>query len=253
MTRTTTRLLATSRPYIFALVGAALVSAGPAPARADAGSPWGQIARYLPGATDTAPAAAAGAVEVAFSPNEGAEALVLKVINSAQRDIKVMTYSFTSVPVVQALVQARKRGVSVTVVADEKNNLEEDRSGKARAALSTLVAAGADVRTIHAYKIAHDKVLVVDKNTVETGSFNFTAAAERSNSENALVLWNNPKLATAYLSHFERNYRQATPYRAQYEGSSHEPSARSAYPRLGEEVARTAGHEALYRMFRRTR
>jgi phosphatidylserine/phosphatidylglycerophosphate/cardiolipin synthase-like enzyme len=34
----------------------------------------------------------------------------------------------------------------------------------------------------------HGKFLIVDRQTLETGSFNFTAAAEARNAENVLVL-----------------------------------------------------------------
>ncbi len=99
---------------------------------------------------------AAGTVEVAFSPNEGSEHLVVKVIDSAKTELDLLSYSFTSVPVVEALVRARHRGVTVRLVADEKDNVIADRSGKARAALGALVNAGADVRTIRVYPIHHD-------------------------------------------------------------------------------------------------
>lgn len=36
--------------------------------------------------------------------------------------------------------------------------------------------------------IMHDKFIVVDTDVVEEGSFNYTAAAERKNAENVLVL-----------------------------------------------------------------
>jgi hypothetical protein len=49
--------------------------------------------------TSTLPAT--GTIEAAFSPNEGAEALVLKVINSARSEIRMLSYSFTSAPVTQ--------------------------------------------------------------------------------------------------------------------------------------------------------
>ncbi len=88
---------------------------------------------------------AAGTIEVAFSPNEGSEHLVVKVIDSAKSELDLLSYSSTSVPVVEALVRARHRGVTVRLVADEKDNLKAD---KARAALGALVNAGADVRTI---------------------------------------------------------------------------------------------------------
>lgn len=166
----------------------------------------------------TAPVAvpAAGSIEVGFSPKGGAEALVLRVIDSAKTDIKALSYSFTSPRVVAALLRAAKRGVDVSLVADYKNNITDDRSGKGRAALSALAEAGCDVRVISAYPIHHDKVLIVDRQTVELGSFNYSDAAARVNSENVLVNWNNQALAKAYLAHFERNWRQSEPFRARY-------------------------------------
>ena len=118
--------------------------------------------------------------------------------------------------VAHALLEARKRGVDIRIVADQKNNTSEDHSGKARAALSLLAEAGADVRLISVYPIHHDKVLIVDGETVELGSFNYSDAAAHRNSENVLVNWKNPQLAKVYLEHFARNYRQATPYQQQY-------------------------------------
>lgn len=159
---------------------------------------------------------AAGAVEVAFSPNEGAEALVVRVIDSAKQSIRVLAYSFTSVPITAALVRARKRGVDVAIVVDAKSNLSEDRSGKARHALNAVVNAGGKVRTIDSYPIHHDKVICIDGQTVETGSFNYSAAAASKNSENVLVLWGNPKLAAVYLQHWQRNWAQAADYQPGY-------------------------------------
>ena len=81
---------------------------------------------------------------------------------------------------------------------------------------SDLVDAGIDVRTISVYPIHHDKVIIADRQTVELGSFNYSDAAAHRNSENVLVNWGNPKLAEVYLSHSERNYRQAKPYELRY-------------------------------------
>lgn len=159
---------------------------------------------------------AVGEVEVAFSPDEGAERLVIKTIDTAALEIHMLSYSFTSAPVTQALIRARKRGVSVHLVADYKNNVAEDRSGKARAALSALSTAGGDVRTISAYTIHHDKVIVVDRKHVETGSFNYSDSAAHRNSENVIVHWNNTKLANVFLQHFERNHRQAQIFRTAF-------------------------------------
>lgn len=175
-------------------------------------------AKAPPTATAPAPLAlpAVGTLEVAFSPNEGSEELVIKVIKSARNEIRILAYSFTSPAVVSALLNAKQKGIDIKVVADSKNNITQDSSGKARAALSALVNSGIDVRTIGAYSIHHDKVIITDRETVEVGSFNYSSGAALRNSENVLVNWHNPQLAAAYLKHFQRNYAQATPYRARY-------------------------------------
>jgi len=58
--------------------------------------------------------------------------------------------------------------------------------------------------------------MVADRETVELGSFNYSDAAAKRNSENVLVNWRNPKLAAVYLQHFERNYPQAKAFQLQY-------------------------------------
>lgn len=153
----------------------------------------------------------------AFSPeNAQAEALVLKVINSAHQSIRLAAYSLTSPNVVRALIAAKRRGVDVAVVADYKNNITEDRSGKAHAALNLLVEAGVPTRLVSRYPIHHDKYIVVDGSSVETGSYNYTEAAARHNSENALVVWNEPGVARAYLGHWQSRYDQGFDYKANY-------------------------------------
>lgn len=160
--------------------------------------------------------AATASVDAAFSPDANALDLVLRVIGTAQRSIRLSAYSFTSAAVTKALLDAKRRGVDVQVVVDEKNNVSEDRSGKAAAALGALVAAGIPVRTISTYPIHHDKFIVVDERAVETGSFNYSDAAARRNSENVLVLWDRPDIAAKYLTHWQSRFKAGVPYRPRY-------------------------------------
>jgi phosphatidylserine/phosphatidylglycerophosphate/cardiolipin synthase-like enzyme len=156
-------------------------------------------------------------IDVAFSPEGGAEQLVLSAINAAHSSIRLSAYSFTSGPVVQALLAAkRERHVDVAAVIDYKSNISEDRSGKAKAALNLLVNAGIPTRLINVYPIHHDKFIIVDGLHVETGSFNYSAAAAHSNSENVVVLWNRPDVAAAYLAHWTSRWSQGTAYTSSY-------------------------------------
>lgn len=150
--------------------------------------------------------------EVGFSPEGGAEDLVLRVIGSARTDVKILAYSFTSRTVVQALVAAKKRGATVSLVADASNLTSKPGT----AAMSTLTNAGAAVRTIGTYKIMHDKVVIVDGKTIEFGSFNYSQAAAMSNSENANACWNSPEVARTYLQHWQSRWNQGSDFHTRY-------------------------------------
>ncbi|HTR44450.1 MAG TPA: phospholipase D-like domain-containing protein, partial [Thermodesulfovibrionales bacterium] len=53
------------------------------------------------------------------------------------------------------------------------------------------------------HAIAHNKVMIIDKETVITGSFNFTKAAEERNAENLLILKNKVRIP----GHVEHSFR----------------------------------------------
>ena len=154
-------------------------------------------------------------IEVGFSPEGSAQKLVLRTIDAATSSIRVAAYVFTSPDVTRALVAAKQRGVDVAVIADHRSNLEEQRSTAGRHALTLLAKAGIPTRTVKSYPIHHDKFMVVDGMAVETGSFNFTAAA-KSNSENALVVWNDPALAETYLNHWQSRWDQGQAFKVKY-------------------------------------
>jgi len=156
--------------------------------------------------------AQAAQVEVGFSPEGSAEALVVNLINKAQQQILLMGYSFTSPRVVKALVAAKQRGVDVRIVLDAHGN--ENKSS--RAAMNLIVNAGIPLRTNAAYKIQHDKVIITDGQNVETGSFNYSSAAAHANSENALVLWDMSEVATVYTKHWQSRWDKGQAYQSGY-------------------------------------
>lgn len=160
--------------------------------------------------TDKAPGTAQ--IESGFSSGGGAKRLVLKIIYSSEQNIRLAAYSFTSPRVVQALIHAKRRGVDVRVVVDDSN--QKSKSGSA--ALNLLVGADIEARLNGNYAIHHDKYIIADGMHVQTGSFNYSQAAAKSNSENVIVIWNNPELAVSYLRHwtsrFEAGKKYARPY-----------------------------------------
>jgi phosphatidylserine/phosphatidylglycerophosphate/cardiolipin synthase-like enzyme len=147
-------------------------------------------------------------IEVGFSPEGSAADLVLKIIQSAKKSIRISAYSFTSPAVARALIKAHRGGVSVTVLVDYKSNILENRNDKSRIALNLLSKAGITVRTVDNYSAHHDKFIIVDDKHVQTGSFNYSAGAAKWNSENVLVVWNSPEVAAAYMRHWQSRFEQ---------------------------------------------
>ncbi len=107
----------------------------------------------------------------------------------------VQAYSFTSTPIAEALVRAHKRGVRVQVVFDKNQRSQTYSSADflANASIPTLIDA--------AHAIANNKVMIIDNETVITGSFNFTKAAEQRNAENLLII-RDKRLASLHASNW---------------------------------------------------
>lgn len=180
------------------------------PAFAKQSSLLDELSQAVQARTDKAPATPQ--IETGFSPDGDAERLILKVINSSTRELRLAAYSFTSPKIVQALIKAKKRGVDVRVVVDDSG--PKSKSGVA--ALNLLTSAHIPARTNGEYAIHHDKYIIVDGEHVQTGSFNYSQAAASSNSENVIVVWHNPQLAASYARHWQSRYAEGVDFKMAY-------------------------------------
>ncbi len=131
-------------------------------------------------------------IETGFTSDNTAEQLVIKSIDSAKKQILMAAYSFTGKPIAQALINAKSRGVEVFAVLD-KSNLTEKYS-----AATFLAHAKIPVRIDGNHAIMHNKYLIIDGITTETGSFNYTSSATNRNAENVMVIWNDKDIAKQY-------------------------------------------------------
>lgn len=141
-----------------------------------------------------------------FSPNGGCTDAVISALRDAKKTVLVQAYSFTSAPIAEALVEAKKRGVDVQVILD-KSQRTERYSG------ATFLANGGIPVFIDAdHRIAHNKVMVIDGETVITGSFNFTKSAETGNAENVLLILHAPELAKRYGDNWKEHLAHSKKY-----------------------------------------
>ena len=150
---------------------------------------------------------ATGTIEVAFSPNGGGAGIIINAITQAKKSIKVQAYSFTNADIAKALLDSSKRGVDVKVVLDKSQETEKYTSA------TFLANAGVPVRIDDDFAIAHNKIMILDEETVITGSFNFTKAAEERNAENVLVIRGNKELAKLYLQNWQWRWDASETYK----------------------------------------
>jgi phosphatidylserine/phosphatidylglycerophosphate/cardiolipin synthase-like enzyme len=147
-----------------------------------------------------------GAAEVCFTlQGQDCGAFAVAAIEGAQRSLLVQAYNFTEPRIIAAIVAAHRRGVAVAVIVDKitAHQRGEGVDAVAQAGIPTFVDRGP--------RIAHNKVMVIDGETVLTGSFNWSVSAERYNAEN-LVALKSPSLAAYYAENFARRREASVPY-----------------------------------------
>lgn len=121
-------------------------------------------------------------LEVYFSPNGWCMYAVISEINKAQTTIDVAMYYFTSREIAQALIKAKERHVEVRIILDKSQ--EEQSFSKSR----YLLQRGFKVRYHTGEGLMHNKFVVIDGRVLITGSYNWTATAEKKNEENLIII-----------------------------------------------------------------
>lgn len=151
----------------------------------------------------TVPAFAEPIIKDAFSPHQGATSLVVKTIGAAHKSIRMAAYYLTSHSIAAALIDAKSRGVLVFVVLDKSQRTTPHSLAQ------WLRENNISVRINDNYRIMHNKFIIVDDSTLETGSFNYTSSAENANAENVLVVRNAPAVITDYLAQWNKLWAEA--------------------------------------------
>ncbi|WP_376789161.1 phospholipase D-like domain-containing protein [Thermoflexus sp.] len=118
---------------------------------------------------------------------------LIAAIEGARQTLDVAVYDIDLMPVAEALLRARDRGVRVRVVT------ETDNAGTK--AIARLRAGGIPVVTDERNGYMHNKFMVIDGERVWTGSMNFTDNDAYQNNNNAALL-RSPELAHNYAVKF---------------------------------------------------
>src|SRR5712692_6000388 len=133
--------------------------------------------RHLRSWLVTAPSVAAF-----HSPKGGCTDAAVWEIRRARKEVLVQAYYFTSKPIADALIEAKGRGVHIEIILARSNEQEMYTE------LSHLIDHGLAPHIDAQHAIAHNKIMIIDRRVLITGSFNFTHQAEVENDENMNII-----------------------------------------------------------------
>jgi phosphatidylserine/phosphatidylglycerophosphate/cardiolipin synthase-like enzyme len=143
-------------------------------------------------------AVAGETLEVYFSPDDHVAQRIVQLLRGAEHSIYFMAFSFTANDYGDIMRQKAKAGLTVSGVMEESQVKSNDGTE-----YKPLKEAGLPVYLDGNAGQMHHKVIIIDEKIVITGSYNFSASAERTNDENVVIFFD-PRIAALYTAEFHR-------------------------------------------------
>ncbi|MBI4351786.1 MAG: DUF1669 domain-containing protein [Elusimicrobia bacterium] len=140
--------------------------------------------------------------DYAFSPRGGTEAAIVKAIDAARAEADVAMFTFTSGNIMAALRRASARGVAVKLmlfIGQKFPFADEAKAGRMDLRFKTGRLEQGQM---------HNKFAVLDGRLLINGSYNWTATAENSNTENTIFTME-PEYVKPYKAEFDKLYLKA--------------------------------------------
>jgi len=142
-----------------------------------------------------------------FSPGSDSEKRLAEVIDGAGKSLDVVTFTFSSKPLAEAVCRAEKRGLKVRFMMDA--NMAASSS---LAKYIKSCGVNVKVRRGQTEKGAmHDKFAILDGAVLETGSFNWTTNASSNSFEN-IVFVDDRTVVKAYQDQYDGLIGAASDY-----------------------------------------
>ncbi len=144
-------------------------------------------------------------VEDYFGPEKKIAPIIARTVASAQNEILFMAFSFTDDQVGEAMLGRADAGVQIRGVFETvgSDTVYSYYPHMAAAELSNV-----QVRTDGNPRIMHHKVIIIDRETVIFGSFNFSDSANRKNDENIIIV-HDPIFTNFFVEEFESVWAEA--------------------------------------------
>lgn len=153
------------------------------------------------GKTPVAPPIKVGdaTMQLYFSPDNDPLDRVLQEVRGAKKSIKFACFNLSHKDILAAMLEVHGRAQAPVAISGVIDGSEWMNGGVAK----KLEEAGCKVLMDGNPSLMHNKLFIIDDETVITGSFNFSAKAVEENDEDMLVI-KSPEIAKAYVASYER-------------------------------------------------
>jgi len=139
--------------------------------------------------------------------SDGCDLQLVSLFNNAKSEINCAVYSFNRPNIAEALVNARKRGVTVRIILDSSQ--ANSASNSARTKFLEENIEQLKIITLPGIANMHHKFAVIDRKIVVTGSYNWTANATNNSDENMIVI-TSKSLAQEYNREFNKIWQHTS-------------------------------------------
>lgn len=133
-----------------------------------------------------------------FCPEDNCEEKILNELNLANQSVEFLAFTFTDKLIAQAIIKKHEENLSVRGI------IESFQSHKLWT-YPLFEQANISVKIDEKPTLQHNKVFIIDNNTVITGSFNPTWSANHINKENILII-HDEKTAHKFDAYFAKLY-----------------------------------------------
>lgn len=140
-----------------------------------------------------------------FSPGETCRNCIKDQIRNAKKDLLVCVFTISDDVITESLVAAHRRGVSIRLITDNEKSFDKGSD------INQLAREGIKIRMDTSPNHMHHKFMVVDKQSVLTGSYNWTRGAALFNHENIIVT-KDPTTVEMFTREFDKLWSVMAPY-----------------------------------------
>lgn len=134
---------------------------------------------------------------VYFSPGTQCREAIIQQIRQAKSSLHICVFTISDNEITDEIIDASKRGINIQIISD--NDKAYDKGSDVIRMAELGIPTKVDGTRGH----MHHKFCVIDKETVISGSYNWTRSAADRNYEN-ITIGTHPRITKTFLSEFHK-------------------------------------------------